>query len=112
MTRWRGDSNEWSGAFTCRESAEAGTLGAAPWGNRAHFLVAFGRFAAVPAVIAGPADLGRSAARAERPGGYVAQATFLAWAADLIPDARGRAVRPFAAAQAYLVAGTVSWPRP
>jgi DNA-binding CsgD family transcriptional regulator len=51
------------------------------------------------------ADLDRSAARAERRGGYVAQATFLARAADLTPDPRGRAVRLFAAAQAYLVAG-------
>ena len=51
------------------------------------------------------ADLDRSAARAERRGGYVAQATFLARAADLTPDPRGRAVRLLAAAQAYLVAG-------
>ena len=51
------------------------------------------------------ADLERSAARAERCGGYVAQAAFLARAAELTPDARSRAVRLFAAAQAHLVAG-------
>ena len=51
------------------------------------------------------ADLERSAARAERRGGYVAQAAFLARAAELTPDARGHAVRLFAAAQAHLVAG-------
>jgi DNA-binding CsgD family transcriptional regulator len=51
------------------------------------------------------ADLERSAVRAERHGGYVAQARFLTRAADLTPDPRSRAVRLLAAAQAYLVAG-------
>jgi DNA-binding CsgD family transcriptional regulator len=51
------------------------------------------------------ASLERSAARAERRGGYVAQAAFLARSAELTPDPRDRAVRLFAAAQAHLVAG-------
>jgi DNA-binding CsgD family transcriptional regulator len=51
------------------------------------------------------ADLELSAARAERRGGYVAQATLLARAAGLTPDPQDRAVRLLAAAQAHLVAG-------
>jgi DNA-binding CsgD family transcriptional regulator len=51
------------------------------------------------------ADLERSAARAEQRGGYIAQAMFLARAAELTPDPQERAVRLFAAAQAHLAAG-------
>jgi DNA-binding CsgD family transcriptional regulator len=49
--------------------------------------------------------LQRSAARAEQRGGYTAQATFLARAAELTPDPQKRAVRLFAAAQVHLAAG-------
>jgi DNA-binding CsgD family transcriptional regulator len=51
------------------------------------------------------ADLERSAGRAERRGGQVAQAVFLSRAAELSPGAQDRAVRWFGAARAYLAAG-------
>jgi DNA-binding CsgD family transcriptional regulator len=51
------------------------------------------------------ADLERSAGRAERRGGQVAQAVFLNRAAELSPKAHDRAVRLFGAARAYLAAG-------
>ncbi|MGK2866538.1 MAG: helix-turn-helix transcriptional regulator [Mycobacterium sp.] len=51
------------------------------------------------------ADLQASAERAQRRGGYTMQAAFLTRAAELSPDARDRALRYLAAAQAYLSAG-------
>ena len=51
------------------------------------------------------ADLARSAERAERRGGQVAQAVFLSRAAELSPGAQDRAVRLLGAARAYLAAG-------
>ncbi|MCS5717800.1 AAA family ATPase [Herbiconiux sp. CPCC 205763] len=51
------------------------------------------------------ADLERSAERAERRGGQVAQARFLGRAADLSPAARDRSLRLFASARAYLASG-------
>jgi DNA-binding CsgD family transcriptional regulator len=51
------------------------------------------------------ASLERSAERAEQRGGYVAQAMFLARAADLTPEAPQRAVRLLSAAHAHLAAG-------
>jgi len=51
------------------------------------------------------ADLERSAVRAERRGGQVAQAEFLSRAAELSPDAQDRAVRLLGASRAYLAAG-------
>ena len=52
-------------------------------------------------------DLERSAGRAERRGGQIAQAMFLRRAAELSPNAHDRAVRWFGAARAYLAAGDV-----
>jgi DNA-binding CsgD family transcriptional regulator len=51
------------------------------------------------------ADLANSATRAQRRGGHTTQAAFLTRAAELSPDTRNRAVRYFAAAEAYLAAG-------
>ena len=51
------------------------------------------------------AGLERSAGRAERRGGQVAQARFLSRAAELSPADRDRSLRLFGAAQAYLASG-------
>lgn len=51
------------------------------------------------------ANLERSAERAERRGGQLAQARFLARAAELSPGPEERSDRTFAAAEAYLAAG-------
>jgi len=51
------------------------------------------------------ADLERSAQRAERRGGQLAQARFLVRAAELSPGPRERSDRTFGAAEAYLAAG-------
>jgi DNA-binding CsgD family transcriptional regulator len=51
------------------------------------------------------ADLERSAERAERRGGQLAQARFLVRAAELSPGPRERSDRMFRAAEAYLAAG-------
>lgn len=51
------------------------------------------------------ADLERSAERAERRGGQLAQARFLARAAELSPGPQERSARMFGAAEAYLAAG-------
>ncbi|MET0454817.1 MAG: AAA family ATPase [Mycobacterium sp.] len=51
------------------------------------------------------AELEASAGRAQRRGGYAMQAAFLARAAELSPESKGRALRYLAAAQAHLAAG-------
>jgi len=51
------------------------------------------------------AGLEASAVRAQRKGGHTMQAAFLTRAAELSPDAKGRASRYLAAAQAHLAAG-------